>query len=156
MATKRRPAVASIAATLLVCLTGGVWIVLGDKASDCRTVNEMLDYSASQNDVLLNLALAHPDDSQQVVAAYKARSQRMVAYANSINDTDLRAKAQADAALDTMLVDLWSHTAAGPGSGDDPAVTHAAEQQFLQTYQSYAAKHDKSARDLQAACPKPS
>ncbi|MBO0884850.1 MAG: hypothetical protein J2P17_31865, partial [Mycobacterium sp.] len=62
------------AAVVLVVVAGiSIWLVLRPTQSDCAIVNDMLNYSKSENDRMRELIPVSTDDPQKVVDAYQNR-----------------------------------------------------------------------------------
>ena len=154
MSPKRKVVVGTIAAVLaLVAIGVSVWLVQRPRTPDCATVNEMLNYSQSENDRMRSLIPTNIDNPQKMIDAYQKREARMHQYAAQIHDNELREKAYAVVNLDDRMLDVWRQTILGQSPAKQRSDDSPGSQGFGRTYTDYAAQREKAAEALQAACP---
>jgi carboxylesterase type B len=144
-----------VAAAVVLVVVGGIsiWLVLRPKQSDCAVVNDMLNYSKSENDRMRKLIPVSADDPQKVVDAYQNREDRMRHYADSIRDASLRQKAYALVDLDDQMLNVWRKTIPGqlPSNAESDSAT--SSQDLRSAYAKYSPQRQEAAEALQAACP---
>jgi carboxylesterase type B len=144
-----------VAAAVALVVVGGtsIWLVLRPKQSDCAVVNDMLDYSKSENDRMRKLIPVSADDPQKVVDAYQNREDRMHHYVDSIRDAGLRQKAYALVNLDDQMLNVWRGTIPDQSPSNAASDSATSSQDLRSAYAKYSPQRQKAAEALQAACP---
>jgi hypothetical protein len=144
---------AGVAACLLVCVAGSVWVLLQPHASDCDTARKMLDYSVNEDKRIRDLIAETSADPSQLTPAYERWASTMHTYAGEIRAVDLRAKAQSVANLDSGLVEDYKRSVRDGAAASAPDEISASDQQFAQEYLQYASQHKTATQAVLAACP---
>jgi hypothetical protein len=116
-------------------------------------VNDMLNYSKSENDRMRKLIPVSADDPQKVVDAFQNREDRMHHYVDSISDAGLRQKAHALVNLDDQMLIVWQRTIPGQSPSNAQSDSATSSQDLRNAYAKYSPQRQKAAEALQAACP---
>ena len=143
----------ALAVCLLVCVGGGAWVLLKPRTSDCDTARRMLDYSVNEDKRIRGLITGTSGDPAQLTPAYETWAKSMHSYADQIKGTDLRAKAQAVANLDSGLVEDYKRSVRDGTPATAPDDISSSDQQFVQEYLEYATQHQAATKAVLAACP---